>query len=66
MRVQLGPAFPIPQNMLHSSDEFEEGWLVCEAQLYKREQLSPRGYRYARLEFACQSSHWVHVHVQRR
>jgi hypothetical protein len=31
--------------MLHTGDEFEEGWLVCEAQFYKREQLSPRGYR---------------------
>ena len=44
---QLGPAFPIPMSMLHAGDEFEEGWLVVEAQWYKLEQLSPRGYRRA-------------------
>ena len=34
-------------SMLHAGDEFEEGWLVVEAQWYKLEQLSPRGYRRA-------------------
>jgi hypothetical protein len=43
----LGPAFVVPADMLHAGTEYEEGWLICEAQWYKLEQRSERGYRCA-------------------
>ena len=43
----LGPAFPAPADMVHAGTEYKEGWLICEAQWYKLEQQSERGYRCA-------------------
>lgn len=38
-------AFEIPEDMAHSTDEFEEGWLVVRARFYSLVQKSPRGYK---------------------
>jgi len=40
-----GPAFAAPSNMVHATDQFEEGWLVVPATWYCLEQISERGYR---------------------
>ena len=38
-------AFAVPENMLHSTDEFEAGWLVVNGRWYTLQQKSPRGYK---------------------
>ena len=40
-----GQAFAAPSNLIHAGIEFEEGWLIVQAQYYKLEQTSERGYR---------------------
>jgi len=40
-----GPAYPAPADMVHATDQFEEGWLVVPAQWFWLEQISERGYR---------------------
>ena len=40
-----GPAFAAPSRLVHATSEFEEGWLIVQAQWYKLEQVSERGYR---------------------
>lgn len=41
----LGSAFAVPSSLVHAGDEYEEGWLVVEAQYYDIEQRSPRGFK---------------------
>ena len=41
----LGPAFQLPDSMVHATQGYEEGWLVVEAQWYDLIQVSHRGYR---------------------
>ena len=38
-------AFEIPEDIVHSTDEFEEGWLVVRGHWYSLAQKSPRGYK---------------------
>ena len=40
-----GQAFAAPSNLIHAGTEFEEGWLIVQAQYSKLEQTSERGYR---------------------
>ena len=40
-----GPAFPVPADMIHTTEQFEEGWLVVPARWYKLEQVCQRAYR---------------------
>ena len=35
----------MPDSMLHSTDELEEGWLVVRGRWFSLEQKSPRGYK---------------------
>ena len=37
--------FEVPEDMAHSTDEFEEGWLVVRGRFYSLVQKSPRGYQ---------------------
>ena len=37
--------FELPEDMTHSTDEFEEGWLVVWGHFYELVQKSPRGYK---------------------
>ena len=37
--------FEMPDSMLHSTDELEEGWLVVRGRWFSLEQKSPRGYK---------------------
>ena len=37
-------AIEMPEDMVHSTNEFEEGWLVVRGRWYSLEQKSPRGY----------------------
>ena len=37
--------FEMPEDMAHSTDEFEEGWLVVRGRFYSLVQRSPRGYQ---------------------
>ena len=37
--------FEMPEDMAHSTDEFEEGWLVVRGFFYSLVQKSPRGYK---------------------
>ena len=41
----LGRAFAAPSELVHAGSVFEEGWLIVQAQYYKLEQVSERGYR---------------------
>ena len=34
----------MPEDMVHSTDEFDEGWLVVKGRFYELKQKSPRGY----------------------
>ena len=38
-------AIEMPEDMAHSTDEFEEGWLVVRGRFYSLVQKSPRGYQ---------------------
>ena len=38
-------AFEMPDEMAHSTDEFEEGWLVVRGRCFSLVQKSPRGYK---------------------
>ena len=38
-------AFKMPDDMVHSSDKIEAGWLVVRGRWYECVQRSPRGYR---------------------
>ena len=41
-------AFEAPADLVHSTDEIEEGWLIVNGRFYsKKEQKSPRGYTLA-------------------
>ena len=37
--------FELPEDKTHSTDEFEEGWLVVWGHFYELVQKSPRGYK---------------------
>jgi len=39
-----GPAFVVPEDMVHSGQQYCEGWLVAPGQWYKLKQRSERGY----------------------
>jgi hypothetical protein len=41
----LGPAFQLPEQTVHSTQAFQEGWWVVECQWYDLIQVSHRGYR---------------------
>ena len=41
----MGLAFAAPARLVHATSVFEEGWLIVQAQYYKLEQVSERGYR---------------------
>jgi len=45
LALASGPAFAAPADMVHATDQFEEGWLVVPAKWYWLEQISERGYR---------------------
>ena len=38
-------AVEMPEDMAHSTDELEEGWLVVRGRWYELKQKSPRGYK---------------------
>ena len=38
-------AFTVPEDLVHSSAEYEAGWLVVHGRWFGLEQLSPRGYK---------------------
>ena len=38
-------AFEMPEDMVHSSDTIEAGWIVVRGRWYEKVQDSPRGYR---------------------
>ena len=38
-------AFELPEDMVHTTDEFEAGWLVVRGRWYSLVQKSPRGYK---------------------
>ena len=38
-------AFEVPEELVHSSAEFEAGWLVVRGRWFTLEQRSPRGYK---------------------
>ena len=38
-------AFEMPEDMVHSSDPIEAGWIVVRGRWYEKVQDSPRGYR---------------------
>jgi hypothetical protein len=38
-------AFPVPVDLVHSTAQYEEGWLVVRGKWFTLEQRSPRGYR---------------------
>ena len=38
-------AFPVPMELVHASDQYEEGWLVVRGRFFTLEQRSPRGYK---------------------
>ena len=40
-------AFEAPADLVHSTDEIEEGWLIANGRFYSKEQKSPRGYKLA-------------------
>ena len=38
-------AFPVLMELVHASDQYEEGWLVVRGRFFTLEQRSPRGYK---------------------
>ena len=40
-------AFEAPADLVHSTDEIEEGWLIANGRFYSKEQKSPNGYKLA-------------------
>ena len=38
-------AFEVPENLVHTTSEYEAGWLVVRARWFALHQRSPRGYR---------------------
>jgi len=38
-------AFPMPEDLVHASVEYEAGWLVVHGRWFELEQRSPRGYK---------------------
>ena len=49
--------FKMAEDMAHSTDEFEEGWLVVRGRFYSLVQKSPRGYQLTKASRAVSRQH---------